>query len=62
MAEPAAVSNQDPIIPELKTRLVPASAKSNVAGLRMGFRESGDADAPALVVLHGIGSNSPGFR
>jgi pimeloyl-ACP methyl ester carboxylesterase len=62
MAQPAAVSEQDRRFPELSTLDVPASAKSNVAGLRLGFRESGNADAPALVFLHGIGSNSTGFR
>lgn len=55
-------SLQDRAIPELSALDVPASGKSNVAGLRLGFREAGDTESPALVFLHGIGSNSTGFR
>jgi len=49
-------------IPKLQTAKVADDAQSNVAGLRLAYRETGSADAPALVFLHGIGSNSTGYR
>jgi len=32
------------------------------SGLRISYREAGDAGRPALLCLHGIGSNSSGYR
>jgi len=63
MPSSAAPNNLQAVdIPELKTVQVPDAAGSNVAGLRLAYREAGSADAPALVFMHGIGSNSSGYR
>lgn len=49
-------------LPETRTIRASQSAPAGVAGLKIGYREAGSADAQALVMLHGIGSNSTGFR
>ena len=51
-----------PLLPEPRTITVPSSGPASIAGLKLAFREAGPTDAPALVMLHGIGSNSTGFR
>ena len=50
------------VLPEPRTITVPASVSAPIGGLKLAFREGGSADAPAVVLLHGIGSNSTGFR
>lgn len=49
-------------IPSARTVLVPAAGHGRLAGMRLAYREAGPKDGPALVCLHGIGSNSTGFR
>jgi pimeloyl-ACP methyl ester carboxylesterase len=40
---------------------LPARRHARCAGLRIGWREAGAGTAPALVLLHGIGSTSTGW-
>ena len=43
-------------LPELRTTLLAGG------GLRLAWREAGDTTLPALFCMHGIGSNSSGYR
>ncbi len=50
-----------PPLPELRLIAVDAE-KCGLEGRRMSYMETGDEDAPAVFLLHGIGSNSTGWR